>query len=79
MGFMKRWDVANIEQQIKSCAMQLRSPYNDGFVAWECKKDLYEIAWLLDSILQNSPKFSHLEEEYLQNKKHEHLLQILKD
>ena len=76
MGFLKRWDINDIKSQLNYCAAELLSPYNDGFVSWGCKKDLYTIKFYIDSILESSPKFS-CEEEFLKNQEQEKLIHIL--
>lgn len=79
MGFQKKWNIQDISFQIHKCALELNSPYNDGYTAWGCKKDLYELFFLLQGILDQSPKFSHLEEEYLKFKDQEKIIKILRD
>jgi len=78
MGFVKRWDVRQICNEIGGCSAELNSPYNDGFVQWGAKKDLYEIKFFLDNILINSPKFA-VEDQYLLDKEKEKLISILKN
>jgi hypothetical protein len=68
MGFRKPMDYNSIQHQIYLAGIELSSPYNDGFVQWEIKKDLYKIKWLLDEIMKDSPTFSD-ENEFL--KEHE--------
>ncbi len=48
------------------------SPRNDGFTAFEVKKELLEIKFLLDDLLEDCPKFVGEEEVY-----HERLLKKL--
>ena len=52
MGFKKSWDVSNIALQIHSLARECASPYNDGFTAFECKKDLYQLKDIIDEALK---------------------------
>jgi len=79
MGYKKNWDVRDVQIAISKCSAELKSPYNDGFTQWACKKDLYELYFYLQDIIDNSPKFTHLEEEYLKTKAQEILLAKLKD
>jgi hypothetical protein len=65
MGFVKRWGVEEIQQQLRACQAQVASPYNDGFTAWACKQDLLQIKYELDEFLKTAPKFAG-EEEYIQ-------------
>jgi len=65
MGFHKPMDYTSIQHQIYMAGMELHSPYNDGFVQWYIKQDLYRLKWLLDEILTESPNFSG-EKEFLE-------------
>lgn len=71
MGFKKPIDSVYTQMQLLGAYSELKSPYNDGFVQWELKKELYELKFVLDTILEDSPKFSG-EDEWLleQDKKH---------
>ena len=64
MGFAKPLDVNSISHQLWITRTEINSPRNDGFTQFELKKDLYKIHQLLESILQESPKFVG-EEEFL--------------
>jgi hypothetical protein len=68
MGFRKPMDYNSVHHQIYMAGVELHSPYNDGYVQLEVKKDLYKIKWLVDAILKDSGEFSG-EEEFL--KEHE--------
>lgn len=58
MGFKKSWDVADISRQIHAMSRECNSVYNDGFTAFEIKKDLYSIKHIIDESIKNSPTFS---------------------
>lgn len=64
MGFMIKWDTAKIISDLRQCAAQVKSPYNDGYSAWHCKQDLLQVKYLLDELLKDLPKFSG-EEQYI--------------
>ena len=68
MGFRKPIDYNAVQHQIYISGVELNSPYNDGYVQWEIKKDLHKLKWLLDEILKDSPEFVG-EDEFL--KEHE--------
>ena len=61
-------DYNAVQHQIYISGVELNSPYNDGYVQWEIKKDLHKLKWLLDEILKDSPEFVG-EDEFL--KEHE--------
>ena len=77
MGFKKSWDVSEISQQIHRMGRESSSPYNDGYTAFEIKKELYEIKFALDQILKDSPRFSG-EEEWLTEQEKKRILKHLK-
>jgi hypothetical protein len=57
MGFRKPMDYNSVSHQIYIAGVELNSPRNDGYVAFEIKKDLYRLKFLLDEILKDSPEF----------------------
>jgi len=77
MGFKKSWDVANIVSQIRSLANECSTPYNDGFTAFECKKDLYQLKKILDNALSESPDFGDLETQWLHEQEQKRIIKIL--
>lgn len=72
MGYRKDWDMNAIRHSLWAMAYECSSPRNDGFTAFEVKKDLLEIKFLIDDLLADCPKFAG-EEEVL----HERLLKKL--
>jgi hypothetical protein len=74
----KSWSVEEIATQVHALARECSSPYNDGFTAFDCKKDLYQIKFLVDQSLNNSPNFSSLEEEWLTEQEKKRIIKILK-
>ena len=78
MGYKKSWDVGSITSQIHSIARECSSPYNDGYTAFGCKQDLYQLKELLDNIIRNSPTFSG-EQEWLQEQEKKRIIKILKE
>ena len=64
MGHKKQIDVPSVVQQINTAAYECISPYNDGFVGWGYKQDLYRIKWVLEDALRRCPQYAG-EEEWL--------------
>jgi len=64
MGFRITWDADKIISDLRACAAQAVSPYNDGYSAWYCKKDLLTIKYALEEMLVRCPTFSHEEEKF---------------
>lgn len=77
MGFVKKWDVAEVARQIQAISRECSSPYNDGYNAFGCKQDLYKIKEIVDQHLANLPTFSG-EEEWLQEQEKKRIIKILK-
>lgn len=78
MGFKKSWDVADISHQIHSLARECASPYNDGFTSFECKKDLYQLKYIIDQSLSQAPDFGDLEQQWLTEQEQKRIIKILK-
>ncbi len=74
----KNWDLADIINQIHSLARECASPYNDGFTAFECKKDLYQLKQIIDDSLKTSPDFGDLEKQWLQEQEKKRIIKVLK-
>lgn len=72
MGF-KRPDKTQAVMFVRNCAAEAYSPYNDGWVAMDCKKDLVELKWLIEDLLETCPTFAG-EEVWAQ----ERLVELLK-
>lgn len=64
MGYRKGWDKADIEQQIYAIYQTCASPYNDGYTGFFAKRDLLELKFLIDDMLERTPKFVGEEEIY---------------
>jgi hypothetical protein len=74
----KNWDVANIASQLRELSNQCSSPYNDGFTAFELKKDLYQIKDLIEQAINRSPNFGELEQQWLTEQEQKRIIKILK-
>lgn len=77
MGFKKNWDVGDVVQQVHRMARECSSPYNDGFTAFEIKKELYEIKLIVDQVMEKLPSFSG-EEEWLTEQEKKRIIKHLK-
>jgi hypothetical protein len=77
MGFKKNWDVAGVSSQIYTMARECASPYNDGYNSFEIKKDLWELKFIIDQAIKNTPTFSG-EEEWLTEQEQKRIIKHLK-
>jgi hypothetical protein len=57
MGFKVSWDVGAIEHQLRRLTTEINSPYNDGFTASTCKRELYRLKCLIEDLYNSTPKF----------------------
>jgi hypothetical protein len=76
MGFKKNWDVADVARQINTIVYETRSGYNDGFIGWGCKQDLYRIKWLVEDALKRCSTYAP-EEEWLREQEKTRVVEIL--
>ena len=56
MGFRKA-NLDTARQVIRTCLVEIHSPYNDGFTSSYCKKDLYLLKCWLEDEYQKLPIF----------------------
>jgi hypothetical protein len=71
------WSVEDIATQIHAIARECSSSHNDGFTAFELKKDLYQIKEILDTAISRSPTF-YGEQEWLTAQEQQRIIKILK-
>ena len=72
MGFKVSWSVSRIKGDLQSMTYECRHPRNDGYMQFGIKKDLMEIKFLLEDLIETCPTFVG-EEEWL----HERLVNKL--
>lgn len=73
----KDWDINSVTQQISKMGRECSSSYNDGYTAFEIKKDLYVIKELIDQQLKDAPTFSG-EDEWLTEREKKRIIKALK-
>ena len=56
MGFQKP-DLNMARLAIGTCLVEIRSPYNDGWISSTCKKELYQLKCWLDDEYKKLPTF----------------------
>lgn len=76
MGFKSPIDYNSVHHQIYMAGVEVNSSRNDGYTAWEIKKNIYRIKFLVDAILEKSGKFVD-EDEWLQEQEAQKLVFIL--
>jgi hypothetical protein len=73
----KSWSIEDIANQLRALSRECSSPYNDGFTAFELKKDLYQIKFIIDDALKTTPEFNG-EQEWLTEQEKKRIIKILK-
>lgn len=76
MGYKMSWSVSRIKGDLQMMSLECRNMRNDGFTQFEIKKNLIEIKFLLDDLLETCPTF-YGEEEWLQECLNQRLLHEL--
>ena len=77
MGHRKDWDMNAIRHQIWTMRHEATTPYNDGWVAFGVKQELYQLKWQIDQALADCGTFSG-EDEWLREQEQERIINILK-
>lgn len=72
MGFRKP-TLEDAYAAIRTSAMEINSPYNDGFTGFACKQELYQLKCWLEDIYNKLPEFDG-EDKWEQDR----MIQILK-
>ncbi len=78
MGHKYQLDMSLIAGQINAAAYEANSGYNDGYVSWGYKQDLYRLKWILEDAIKRCPQFAP-EEEWLREQEKQKVIRILKD
>lgn len=76
--FKKDWDIADIANQIRRLSGQCSNTANDGFTAFELKKDLYLLHELINTALEDAPDFGEVEKRWLTEQEKKRIINILK-
>jgi len=79
MGFRITWDADKIISDLRACTSQAVSTYNDGYSAWDCKKDLLRVKYALDEMLERCPTFSTVEDSFHEDMSKQKTWKVLND
>jgi hypothetical protein len=78
MGFKFSYNLTDAAQVINAAAHDASSSYNDGFIAWGAKQDLYRLKWILEDALNRCPTFAP-EAEWLREHEQKKIIKILSE
>jgi hypothetical protein len=78
MGHKYQLDVAGVAGQINAAVYEQNSGYNDGYIGWGYKQDLYRLKWILDEALKRSPTYGP-EAEWLREQEKKKVVKILSE
>jgi hypothetical protein len=70
-------DVPYCTSQIRKAIVEMNSPYNDGYMAWGIKQDLYLLKFMLDNVIENAPTFGETEDSWLKEQSQAKMMQVL--
>ena len=76
MGHRKDWDMNAIRHQIWTMRHEATTPYNDGWVAFGVKQELYQLKWQIDQALADCSTFAG-EDEWLREQEQERIINII--
>ena len=79
MGFRITWNADKIISDLRACTAQAVSKYNDGYSAWDCKKDLLRVKYALDEMLERCPTFSTVEDSFHEDMSKQKTWKVLND
>jgi hypothetical protein len=68
--------MTSIASQINSAVYEQN--YQDGFIGWGYKQDLYRLKWILDDAIKRSPPYSG-EQEWLREQEKKQVIKILSE
>ena len=74
----KDWDISDIANQIRRLSAECSNLHNDGFTAFELKKDIYLLKQLIDNALEDAPDFGKTEQDWLTEQEKKRIINILK-
>lgn len=66
-----------IMDELRMIALNENDPYMDGFVTSKFKKELLEIYWYLEDLLENTSNYGNIEEEWLEDRQKQKMLNKL--
>lgn len=78
MGHKYQLDMALIAGQINSAVYEQTSGYNDGFISWGYKQDLYRLKWILENALARCPTYGP-EADWLREQEKKQVIKILSE
>lgn len=76
MGFKLSYNITDAAREINAAAYDSSNPYNDGYIAWGAKQDLYRLKWILEDALKRCPAFGP-EEAWLREQEKKQVVKIL--
>jgi hypothetical protein len=79
MGFKYNYDAEKVYSQINYLKSTANSRYNDGFIQFGAKQDLYKLKWAIEEALSQCPAFGSTEDDWVRNQEKEKLIKILKN
>lgn len=77
MGYIKRWNLSEMQNYISNAYYVCSDPRQDGYTTWPIKQELYQLKWFLDNIISKCPTYVD-EEQWLTEQEKDRIIKILK-
>jgi hypothetical protein len=78
MGFKYSYNIAIAAREINAASYDASNRYNDGYISWGAKQDLYRLKWILDDAIKRCPEFGITETDWLKEQEKQRIIDILK-
>jgi hypothetical protein len=76
-GYIKNWNLRQIENQLWSAYQVCSDPRQDGYTTWAVKQDLYRVHWMVEDMLRRCPQYVD-EPNWLREQEQQRIINILK-
>jgi len=74
---IKDWNTKEICRLIGKITFAATDPRMDGYVTWDCKRELYDLLFYVQNELDKCGSYGTIEEEYLKKHDQEMMLRAL--
>lgn len=74
---IKNWNSNDICREIRKITFAATDPRMDGYITWDCKRELYEILFLVQKELDKCSTYATIEDDFLKKHDQELILRAL--
>ena len=69
--------IESIKDELRMIALNEKDPYMDGFVTSKYKKELLEVFWYLEDLLEKTSNYGNIEEAWYEDREKQKMLNKL--